>query len=209
MQILSYKDGDLKNILDHSSKLVTLIDLAGDHKFLKTTIYGYVLKFDWMTISSIFRLSGYAPDYCAILVNARIGWTEMTEEHLTIANALGIRSFIIINKIDLIKQADRIEKILLQIQTAIDRSQKRTQINHVLNEDEAVKSAHSIGQILPVFSVSNVTGMNLNLLTKFMNVLPNRNVMSAGSDTDASPLFYIDEIFNLPEVSSIYRKTSN
>jgi elongation factor 1-alpha len=124
----------------------------------------------------------------------------MTEEHLTIANALGIQSFIIINKIDLIKQADRIEKISLQIQTAIDRSQKRVPIKHVLSEEEAVEAAHSIGQVLPVFSVSNVTGENLNLLTNFLNVLPNRNVFSAGSDTDASPLFYIDEIFNLPEV---------
>jgi GTPase len=51
---MCYKDGDLKNILDKSSKLVTLIDLAGDHKFLKTTIYGYVLKGFKRLITRVF-----------------------------------------------------------------------------------------------------------------------------------------------------------
>lgn len=171
-------------MLEKSSKLVSLIDLAGDHKFLKTTIYG---------------LSGYAPDYCAILINSRIGLTEMTEEHLTIANAFGIPVFFIINKIDLVKQ-ERVEKILCQIQAAIDKSQKRMQIKHVLNEEESAFAAHSIQNLVPVFSLSNVTGENLNLLTKFLNLLPNRNFVSAGSDKEASPLFYIDEFFNLPEV---------
>jgi len=187
--MLNYKEGDLKNILEQATKLVTLIDLAGDHRFLKTTIYG---------------LSGYSPHYCALLVNSRIGWTDMAEEHLTIANAFNIPLFIMITKIDLIKQKDeRVQKILAQIQAAIDRSQKRLHIKHITCEEESIYTAHSIGNIMPVFSISNVTGENHNLLTKFLHLLPNRNLKSAGSDNDARPLFYIDEVFNFSESGPI------
>lgn len=86
-QLLNYKENDLKSILERSAKLISLIDLAGDHKFLKTTIYG---------------LSGYSPDYAAILVNPRIGWNEMSDEHLTIAHAFDLPIFVIISKIDLV-----------------------------------------------------------------------------------------------------------
>ncbi|KAI6190258.1 hypothetical protein M3Y97_00097900 [Aphelenchoides bicaudatus] len=175
-EILNYKKSDLKGILDRSAKLITMIDLAGDKKFLKTTIHG---------------LSGYAPDYCAILINSKIGWNAMTDEHLTIANAFKIPVFFAITKIDLVKP-ERVEKIISQIQAAIEKSHKHLKIKHVLNEEDCINSAQSIGDsTLPIFSLSNVTGENLDLLTKFLNLLPNRNVLSAGSETQMLVLFSI------------------
>jgi GTPase len=159
--------------------------LAGDYKYLKTTIFG---------------LSGYAPDYCAILINSKIGWTAMTDEHLTIASAFKIPIFFVISKIDLVKQ-ERVEKIICQIKSAVERNHENLQMKHVLTEEECVNAANSIGKsTLPVFTISNVSGENLELLTRFLNLLPNRSALSAGSDTDARPLFYVDEIYNFPEV---------
>lgn len=182
---MNYKESDLKGILERSAKLITLIDLAGDYKYLKSTIYG---------------LSGYAPDYCAILINSKIGWNSMTDEHLTIASAFKIPIFFVISKIDLVKQ-ERVEKIVCQIQSAVERNHEHLQLKHVLSEQECMNAAQSIGDsTLPVFTISNVSGENLNLLTRFLNLLPNRSALSAGSDTDARPLFYIDQVFNFPEV---------
>jgi GTPase len=141
--MLNYKDNDLKNILENSAKLVSLIDLAGDRKYLKTTIYG---------------LSGYNPHYCSLLINARIGWTAMSNEHWCIASAFNIPVFLVITKIDLVSE-NRVQQILAQIQTTIECNQKRLQIKHILTEEDAGLAAGRMlnNEILPVFSISNVT----------------------------------------------------
>ena len=43
----------------------------------------------------------------------------------------------------------------------------------VRNEEDAVYLAKTINEpILPIFFISNVTGLNLNLFKKFLNMLP-------------------------------------
>uniref|UniRef100_A0A915DIX6 Tr-type G domain-containing protein n=1 Tax=Ditylenchus dipsaci TaxID=166011 RepID=A0A915DIX6_9BILA len=74
-----------------------------DGKYLKTTIYG---------------VSGYNPNYCALVVNARTGATSMTREHLGLALALDIPVFIVLTKIDLVTKSQR-EKVLLNIERLI------------------------------------------------------------------------------------------
>ena len=48
--------------------------------------------------------------------------------------------------------------------------------------------------ICPIFQVSNVTGANLNLLKKFLNLLPSR--MSRKEDEPSE--FLIDETYSVP-----------
>ena len=50
--------GSVEEICEKSSKLVTLIDLAGHHKYLKTTIFG---------------LTGNCPDFAMLVVSANTG----------------------------------------------------------------------------------------------------------------------------------------
>lgn len=56
--MINYKDHTLEEIIERATKIITLIDLGGDRRYLKTTIYG---------------ISGYNPHYCSLLVNAVTG----------------------------------------------------------------------------------------------------------------------------------------
>ena len=51
----------IEEICENSSKLITLIDLAGHHKYMKTTIFG---------------LTCYSPDFTMLVVSANTGMGE-------------------------------------------------------------------------------------------------------------------------------------
>jgi len=72
-------------IVKESNKLITLMDLAGHEKYLKTTIHGVA--------------SGFA-DYALILINARHPPTHMTHHHLNLCCSYGIPVICIFTKID-------------------------------------------------------------------------------------------------------------
>ncbi|VDN38506.1 unnamed protein product, partial [Cylicostephanus goldi] len=88
-QLVNYAQNSLEELVERSKKLVTLIDLAGDSKYLKTTIHG---------------LSGYKPHFACLLVSAETGPTAATKEHLGLAAALNIPIFVIITKWDLVEK---------------------------------------------------------------------------------------------------------
>ncbi len=90
-EVINYGDSQqgcltAEEICENASKLITLIDLAGHHKYLKTTITG---------------LMGYAPDFAMLVVSANIGIAGTTKEHIGLAMALQVPIFVVINKIDL------------------------------------------------------------------------------------------------------------
>ena len=59
LQVVNYSEKrSAEEICEASSKLITLIDLAGHHKYLKTTIFG---------------LTGYSPDFALLVVSANSG----------------------------------------------------------------------------------------------------------------------------------------
>ena len=55
---------DWVHICRASSKVITFIDLAGHEKYLKTTIFG---------------MTGHAPDFCMLMVGANAGIIGMTK----------------------------------------------------------------------------------------------------------------------------------
>lgn len=97
--MVNYKDHDLTEVLESSSKLVTLIDLAGDHKYLRSTIYG---------------ISSHTPHFCALLINGRIGWNTMSQEHWDLAQAFKIATFFILTKTDVVSPS-RVAQVVEQI----------------------------------------------------------------------------------------------
>ncbi len=72
-----------------SRRVVALIDLCGHEKYLKTTMLGMV---------------GLVPDYVLIVVGANLGLSKMTKEHLGIALALNLPFFIVMTKVDMVKE---------------------------------------------------------------------------------------------------------
>lgn len=72
-------------IARESYRIVTLMDLAGHEKYLKTTIHGVS--------------SGFA-DYAIVLVNSRHPPTHMTQHHLNLCCSFGIPIIVVFTKID-------------------------------------------------------------------------------------------------------------
>jgi len=55
---------DWAHICRSSTKVITFIDLAGHEKYLKTTIFG---------------MTGHAPDFCMLMVGSNAGVIGMTK----------------------------------------------------------------------------------------------------------------------------------
>lgn len=145
---------------DNGRKIISLIDLAGHEKYLKTTISG---------------ISGLFVDYGLVLVAANMGITKMTKEHIALLLFLNIPVIILITKIDMvpenIKQAT-INKIKKLVNVPIF-SKKAYQFpedeNKCSNEmDEFIKLQNPLDIFIPIISISNKSGFNIKNLKNFL-----------------------------------------
>ncbi|XP_035691368.1 GTP-binding protein 2-like [Branchiostoma floridae] len=145
-------------ICESASKLITFIDLAGHQKYLKTTIFG---------------LTGYNPDYTMLVISANTGIVGMTKEHLGLALALKLPIFIVISKTDLCSAAVT-ERTLKQVERVLKSPGCNRIPLRIENEDDAITAAANFNtdRITPIFRISSVSGENLDLLRRFLNVLP-------------------------------------
>ncbi len=193
-EIVNYhliEDHNWTNIIEASSKIITFIDLGGHEKYLKTTLFG---------------LTGHQPDYVLLVIGANMGIVGMTREHLGIALALKVPIIIIITKIDICP-----EHILKKTIGDITKLLKIPGSNKIpiiiRNEDDVVVSAKNITsrRIAPIFLISNVTGENLDLVRKFLNLLPaNKN----WEEHINEPVeFHIDETFSVTGVGTVVAGT--
>ncbi len=178
-------------IIEGSAKVLTFIDLGGHEKYLKTTLFG---------------LTGHLPDYALLVVGSNMGVVGMTKEHLGIVLALKVPVIIVITKIDIcpkhiLKQTtDNLMKLL-----KLPGSNKIPII--IRNEDDIIVSAKNLlsGRIAPIFLVSNVTGENLALLRKFLNILPANKKWEEFIDKHSE--FHIDETYSVTGVGTIVAGT--
>lgn len=134
---------------DHN---VTLIDLCGHEKYLKTTLFG---------------LTGLVPDYCLLVVGANMGVQIMTKEHISIACALNIPMFVAITKVDICPQ-----NILVNTRKTLAKLLRENgKMPYPVKELPAVEAA--VGSIVsnritPVFNISSVKGTGIDLLRAFV-----------------------------------------
>ena len=146
-----------KEVVNNSFKIISLVDLCGHEKYLKTTING---------------LTGLSPDFGCVVVGANMGLQKMTKEHIGLCLFLKIPFFIVLTKVDMAPQnkydetMDELKKILrhkLLNKFAIE-------INDKTPENELNKTAELMpaGNVCPIFSVSSVTRMGFESLTKFL-----------------------------------------
>ena len=77
---------DMYNYTMNGDKVVSLIDLAGHEKYLKTTVFG---------------ITGMFPDKGIVVIGANTGITKLTREHIGIMLYTNIPFMIIITKIDM------------------------------------------------------------------------------------------------------------
>jgi len=200
-QVEPAKTTDKKNtswnkILKESDKVISIIDLCGHEKYLKTTIFG---------------LTGLVPDYAMIIIGANMGVQRMTKEHLGIALALKIPIYIVITKID-IAPAD-IYKQTLDYITKVLKSTGTQKLPVVVRESDDIEVyAESIlfDRICPIFCVSNVTGEGIKQLRLFMSMLMSRSGQQLNTTFKSSSdkvEFLMDGAFNVKGVGLVVSGT--
>ncbi|CAH8626060.1 unnamed protein product [Schistosoma rodhaini] len=176
-------------ICEASAKVITFIDLAGHERYLKTTIFG---------------MTGHAPDYVMFMVGANAGVIGMAKEHLGLALALCVPVFVVVTKIDMCPPNVLHETMNLLFR--ILKSPGCRKIPALISStDDVICCATNFTseRMCPIFSVSNVNGTNLDLLKLFLNLLPSR------SEPRLNELahFQIDEIFSVQGVGTVISGT--
>lgn len=73
-----------EEICKRAAKVASFIDLAGHERYFKTTLYG---------------LSGCAPDYVMLMVGGNAGLIGMSKEHLGVALALNVPIAVCVTKV--------------------------------------------------------------------------------------------------------------
>lgn len=182
---------DSINPLSH--KVINFIDLAGHERYLKTTMYG---------------LTGYAPDYAMLMVGANAGIIGMAKEHLALAFALSTPTFVVITKIDMAPQAVLEGNIRTLTKLLKGSSCKKVSVIIKTKEEMMLAIENFISQRLcPIFQVSNVTGVGLDLLKDFLHLLPCEISASRYGDANGDVEFQITEDYTVPGAGTVVAGT--
>jgi len=160
-------------------------------KYLKTTVFG---------------LTGHAPDFAMLMVGANMGVSGMTKEHLGIALALRVPVYVVVTKIDICPE-NILKETLTQIKKVLKSPGSRKIPIVIRTDDDVVVSARNFvsERICPIFCVSNVTGYNLEFLRKFLNLLPVRTDWEQFVNKPTE--FHIDSHFAVPGVGTVVSGT--
>jgi len=178
---------DEAEIFLKSRKLIFLIDLAGHERYIKTTLAG---------------LMGHSPDYAAVIVAANAGTVGTFKEHLGIALALNLPVFVVITKIDL-SPAEVTARTLAEVERYLKLPGISKIPFMVRSEGDVVVAAKNMpySRVTPLFMVSNVDGRGIDLLKRFLELLPPRiKWVERGSYPFMA---YIDEKFNVTGVGLV------
>ncbi len=151
-----------EDIVKNSTKVITFFDLAGHEKYLKTTING---------------LSTQKPDYCLVMIGGNMGMTHMTKEHIILCLTFKIPIIAIVTKIDL-APPHILEKTMSDLNDTLKKRGKATYV--VKTPDDIVRMSQDVreGIVVPILQISNVSGLNVEMLKNFLNLLPKRNISS-------------------------------
>ncbi|XP_075969148.1 GTP-binding protein 1 [Anticarsia gemmatalis] len=181
---------DWVKICEKSSKVITFIDLAGHERYLKTTVFG---------------MTGHAPDFGMLMIGANAGIVGMTKEHLGLALALSVPVFVVVTKIDMCPPNVLQDNLKMLIRILKSSGCRKVPVMVKTKDDVIVSATNFVSQRLcPIFQVSNVTGENLELLTMFLNLLKTR--MPSQDDKPAE--FQIDDTYSVPGVGTVVSGTT-
>lgn len=149
-----------KEVAVRSSKIISLVDLCGHEKYLKTTING---------------LTGLSPDFGCVVIGANMGLQKMTREHIGLCLFLKIPFFIILTKVDLAPQ-NKYDETLGEIKKILKNkllNKFPILISDTMPKQELEKTIETMptGTICPIFPVSSVTKAGFPILIEFISKL--------------------------------------
>ncbi|KAG1697283.1 hypothetical protein DVH05_016568 [Phytophthora capsici] len=166
---------------------ITLSDLAGHRKYLKSTASG---------------LAGQFPDYAMLVVDAVRGVRDMTREHIKIATALGVAVFVVITKTDLATD-DRMQRTLAEVTDLLQVFCPCQQVVLSPQGAETFMDEHEdlSASMVPVFRVSSVSGDGLDVLQAYLAVLEPKRVWAAKAKTPAE--FQVSQAYDIQDTGTV------
>ncbi|KAK1944374.1 GTP-binding protein 2 [Phytophthora citrophthora] len=166
---------------------ITLSDLAGHKKYLKSTASG---------------LAGQFPDYAMLVVDAVRGVRDMTREHIKIATALGVAIFVVITKTDLATD-DRIQRKIVEVTDLLQIFCPCQRVVVATEGAETFVREHEDlpASIVPVFQVSSVNGNGLDVLQAYLAVLEPKRVWAAKAKIPAE--FQISQAYDIQDTGTV------
>ncbi len=183
----------IDNIKTNKDKIVSLIDLAGHEKYLKTTVYG---------------ITGMFPDRGIVVIGANTGITKLTREHIGLMLCIKIPFMIIITKVDM--APDNIyNELLINIKKLLQRNAPDKSLyiignNNIekLSTEDSIDIEYAIKEdIIPIISVSNKNGYNINNLHRIIYNIPQRNKFV--NQPNNGTIVYIDGKFSVQGIGLV------
>jgi GTPase len=172
---------------EDKEKVISFMDLAGHEKYLKTTIYG---------------VTGMFPDRGIVVIGANTGITKLTREHLGILLYLNIPFMITITKIDL-APPEIYQKLKNRIKKLLNKNSFNKIVYFINNDEDSNKYLDGMNDnddIIPVISISNKDGTNIENLHKIIyNVKPRDKFIK----DDNKSVVYLDSNFNVPGIGLV------
>jgi len=173
------------------TKITSFIDLAGHEKYLKTTIFG---------------VTGMFPDYGIVVIGANTGITKLTKEHIGILLYLNIPFIITITKIDMAPK-EVYQNLCNQLKKLLGKATFKKILYFINNDketDDYVDEMLGKPDIIPIISISNKTGTNIQNLHQILYHLPKRKKWDAINGS----IFYIDSTFLVPGIGLVVSGTN-
>jgi GTPase len=184
----------LDAVVKNSARLLTLVDLAGHEKYLRSMIYG---------------VSSSLLDYGLVLINARSGVTHMTHHHVTICACNRIPMLILLSKVDGCPE-HRYRQTIEETKEMLKSADIRKRMTVIAPKEDDVGTALNTvlsfmntdrQTTIPAIPVSFVEGTNLDFVKMTLRFIPKRR--RHADKKDKSLEFIVDRLYNVPGVGPV------
>lgn len=179
-----------EEIIESSSRIVTLIDLAGHQRYLSTTLFG---------------LGSHSPDLVLIVVSGISTITNVIVDHISLALGMEKSVAIVINKVDLTSTEDQdiCHDEIVRVFQSIDPLIMPCKIT-TLNDAMVAGSRLEEPKFLPIFFTSCVTGSGMDALYAFFNeISPKLKPGELDRAVSQSSELQVDETFEVPGIGTV------
>lgn len=184
-QVRANKRKTEDEVARESYRIITLMDLAGHEKYLKTTIHG---------------VSSGMSDYALILVNSRHPPTHMTLHHLNLCCSFGIPVIVVFTKVDGCPE-HAFKSSKEEVMKLLRSPEVGKKPFAVRNEQDVATCIGKLHTLAPMLETSCVTGEGIDLLQKMLFSLPKRRRHE--NKAKRSFEFLVEDIFNVPGVGGV------
>lgn len=188
-EYINYNSGFISSwpyIVKNSKKIINFIDLPGNSKYIRTTLFG---------------LMAHRPDYILIFISLQniydktndiLKLEDDTKLYMSLCLKLNIPFGIVLTKKDMIEN-NELSIISTKLKNTIDHNTKI-----IKNKNDVINITNSF---VPIIAISNITGENIDLIKL---LLKNINVMECQiTDNKHTTEFMINDIIFIPDVGSV------